>query len=80
MLVGDAMSENTAIELLLTEGQWMVFAALNRVFGVGVKLFDSDIPRIDLSSNPRCQSDAGCLEQREVMRFSIGEGCADNLS
>jgi len=79
VLVRDAAAGNIAVIELFFLAELVIFTGFYGMLRVGVKRFDSDITRIDFRSNPRCQSDAGGLEQREIMGFSIGKGCADHL-
>ena len=53
MFVGYTMAGNFMVEFLFRSGQFVIFTALNGVPRVGVKFFDPDITRINISLNLR---------------------------
>ena len=80
MLVRDAVAGNATVVEFFFLAEFVIFAGFYGMLGIGMKLFDSDVTRIDFRTNPRRQPNAGCLEKREIMSFSVGKCCADNLS
>ena len=79
MLVRDTVAGNAAVVEFFFPAEFVIFAGFYWMFGVSVNLFDPDVTRINFRPNPRRKSDAGCLEQREIMGFSVGKSRADNL-
>ena len=72
-LVGDF----TVVTLLLT-GQFLLFAAFDRVLGIGMDFLDSDVARVNFDLDAPQRANAGSLVQLEIMRFSMGERSAND--
>ena len=80
MFVRHAFAGNFAVVSLLLGGQFLLFAALDRVLGIGVDFLDSLVAGVEFQLDAPQHMNAGSLIQLEIVGFPVGKSGADNAA